>query len=72
MQEAGKKMAKAQRKYKKDFDKRVRLSKEAIKPESLVFVRKIFYGPHGQKHKLAPVNERLLRVMSATVRIVVI
>lgn len=48
MQEAGKEMEKPQRKYKDDFDERVRPPKVTVEPGSFVFERKEFYDLHDQ------------------------
>lgn len=72
MQESARIMAKAKQKYEKDFDKQVRSSRAFIEPKIFVFVLKKFYGPHDQKHRLAPVTERSFRVLSTIDTTVVI
>lgn len=65
-QVVGKKMAKDQQNYRKDFHKRVRATKETSEPRNSVFVRTEFYNSHIQKHKLAPATDGRFRVLPTT------
>lgn len=65
-------MAKAQTKYKDNFDKRVQTSKDMIAPGSFVFVRKEYYGQIDRKRKLAPIAQGLFRVTPVAEETVVI
>lgn len=60
MKEVGKKVAKPERKYKVDFVEKICPPQEAIEPRNFVFMRKEFYEPHGEKHKLALVTKRFV------------
>lgn len=65
-------MTTAYGKIKESFDKLVQMPRTVIKPGSLFFVQKELYPPHGQKHKLAPMNEWLFMLISATDMTVVV
>lgn len=66
MKQADTETAKAERKYKKDFDKQFRPSKEIIEPEELEFAQRDFCRPNDKKHKLISVVEGPFRVVSVT------
>lgn len=61
-----------QRRYKRDFDKRLRLPTQEISAGSYVFVRKEYFGKQNPRHKLSPIAEGPFRVIDTTEQTVVI
>ena len=62
IQEAKAQLAKEQARYKKNFDSRLRLPKQEIRPGMYVFVRREKRTEEAPSHKLAPVAEGPYRV----------
>lgn len=58
------KLSGAQARNKKNFDARMRKTKEVLKPDSHAFVRKEYYGKDMLKHKFAPIAIGPFRVVS--------
>ena len=72
MSSAKRSMSKEQRRYKANFDDRLRRSRARIEPGQFVFLRKEFISPQDRKHKLSPIADGPFRVAESDDHTVVV